>query len=222
MVDAVSSRTQAALELFAPLGPTYDRYARLLSLGQDPRWRAFLVDRVEVGPDDTVVDVAAGTGAVSLELARRKGCSVVAVDQSAEMLEIARRRIMLAAATRQIRLVEGRAEALPFEDGTFDALTVTYLLRYVDDPGATLVWCAAAACSRRSSSASRRRCRLGRCGSSIPVSASQQRAGSSAPAGARSAISCAAASRVSTRGTRSTASSRSGARPVSRTSASAG
>jgi ubiquinone/menaquinone biosynthesis C-methylase UbiE len=44
-----------ALELFAPLGPTYDRYARLLSLGQDPRWRRFLVSRVDVGPTDTVL-----------------------------------------------------------------------------------------------------------------------------------------------------------------------
>jgi demethylmenaquinone methyltransferase/2-methoxy-6-polyprenyl-1,4-benzoquinol methylase len=139
MAHAASERKQAALELFAPLGPSYDRYARLLSLGQDPRWRRFLVDRVEAGPGDTVVDVAAGTGAVALELVRRSGCSVVAVDQSAEMLAAARRRIMLAAATRQIRLVEARAEALPFEDGAFDALTVTYLLRYVDDPGATLV-----------------------------------------------------------------------------------
>jgi len=138
MAHAASPRTQVALELFAPLGPTYDRYARLLSLGQDPRWRRFLVDRLEVGPDDTVVDVAAGTGAVALELVRRKACSVVAVDQSPEMLAVARRRIMLAAATRQIRLAEARAEALPFEDGAFDALTVTYLLRYVDDPAATL------------------------------------------------------------------------------------
>src|SRR5829696_1684168 len=70
-----------ARELFAPLGPTYDHYARLLSLGQDPRWRRFLVEQLDVGPDDTVVDVAAGTGAVAIEIVRRKGCSVVAVDQ---------------------------------------------------------------------------------------------------------------------------------------------
>jgi len=138
MAQAASPRTHAARELFAPLGPTYDRYARLLSLGQDPRWRRFLVDRIEAEPGDVVVDVATGTGAVALELVRRKGCTVVGVDQSAEMLDEARRRIALAAATRDIRLEEGRAEDLPFEDGTFDALTVTYLLRYVDDPGATL------------------------------------------------------------------------------------
>jgi demethylmenaquinone methyltransferase / 2-methoxy-6-polyprenyl-1,4-benzoquinol methylase len=138
MAQAASPRTQAARELFAPLGPTYDRYARLLSLGQDPRWRRFLVERIDVRPENVVLDVATGTGAVALELVRQKGCTVVGVDQSTEMLNEARRRVALAAATRQIRLVEGRAEELPFEDGAFDAVTVTYLLRYVDDPAATL------------------------------------------------------------------------------------
>jgi demethylmenaquinone methyltransferase/2-methoxy-6-polyprenyl-1,4-benzoquinol methylase len=138
MAKAASPRTRAARELFAPLGPTYDRYARLLSFGQDPRWRRFLVERIAAGPGDVVLDVASGTGAVALELVRQKGCSVVGIDQSGEMLEEARRRIALASATKDVRLVEGRAEELPFEDGVFDALTVTYLLRYVDDPGATL------------------------------------------------------------------------------------
>ena len=122
-----------ARTLFAPLGPTYDRYATLLSFGQDPRWRRFLVSRVEAGPGDTVLDVATGTGAVALELVHRKDCDVVGLDQSAEMLAEARRRV-----DGRIRLVEGRAEALPFEDAAFDALTFTYLLRYVDDPPATL------------------------------------------------------------------------------------
>jgi demethylmenaquinone methyltransferase/2-methoxy-6-polyprenyl-1,4-benzoquinol methylase len=138
MAQAASQRTRAARELFAPLGPTYDRYARLLSFGQDPRWRRFLVERITARPGDVVLDVATGTGAVALELIRQKGCSVVGIDQSAEMLEEARRRIALAAATKDVRLVEGRAEELPFEEGAFDALTVTYLLRYVDDPAATL------------------------------------------------------------------------------------
>lgn len=139
MANAVSPRTRAARELFAPLGPTYDRYARLLSFGQDPRWRRYLVEHTEAAPGSVVLDVATGTGAVALELARLKGCTVVGIDQSAEMLAEARRRIALAAATKEIRLVEGSAEKLPFENGAFDALTVTYLLRYVDDPAATLV-----------------------------------------------------------------------------------
>jgi demethylmenaquinone methyltransferase/2-methoxy-6-polyprenyl-1,4-benzoquinol methylase len=54
------------------------------------------------------------------------------------MLAAGRRRVTLAAATRKVRLEEGDARALPFEDGLFDALTFTYLLRYVEDPQATL------------------------------------------------------------------------------------
>jgi demethylmenaquinone methyltransferase/2-methoxy-6-polyprenyl-1,4-benzoquinol methylase len=122
-----------ARELFAPLGETYDRYSRLLSLGQDPRWRRFLVSRLPVGPDDVVLDVATGTAAVALELVRQKRCSVVGVDQSPEMLEEARRRLLLAAETARVRLVEATAAALPFEDRSFDGLTAAYLLRYLDD-----------------------------------------------------------------------------------------
>jgi demethylmenaquinone methyltransferase / 2-methoxy-6-polyprenyl-1,4-benzoquinol methylase len=126
--------TSTVRELFAPLGPTYDRWSAVLSFGQDPRWRRFLVSRVDAGPGDTVLDVAAGTGLVTRELVRRTGSRVVALDQSPEMLAVARAR------TRglDVEIVEGRAETLPFEDATFDALTFTYLLRYVDDPAATL------------------------------------------------------------------------------------
>jgi demethylmenaquinone methyltransferase / 2-methoxy-6-polyprenyl-1,4-benzoquinol methylase len=127
-----------AATLFAPLGPTYDRWAAILSFGQDPRWRRFLVSRVEAGPAATVLDVATGTAAVALELVRQKDCYVVGIDQSAEMLEEGRRRVALAAATRKVRLQQGDARSLPFDDGQFDALTFTYLLRYVDDPAATL------------------------------------------------------------------------------------
>jgi demethylmenaquinone methyltransferase/2-methoxy-6-polyprenyl-1,4-benzoquinol methylase len=119
-----------ARELFAPLGPSYDRYARLLSFGQDPRWRRFLVSRVPAGPDDVVLDLATGTGAVALELVRQTGCSVVGVDQSPEMLAEARRRL---AKTTRVQLVETSAEELPFEDGSFDGLTAAYLLRYLRD-----------------------------------------------------------------------------------------
>jgi demethylmenaquinone methyltransferase/2-methoxy-6-polyprenyl-1,4-benzoquinol methylase len=124
--------------LFAPLGATYDRYARLLSFGQDPRWRAFLVSRV---PADGVhvLDVATGTGAVAIELARASAQRrVVGVDQSVEMLDAGRTRVATAGLAPRVELREARAESLPFADAEFHALTFTYLLRYVDDPGATL------------------------------------------------------------------------------------
>ena len=127
----MSERTAHARELFAPLGPSYDRVGATLSLGQDPRWRRFLVARLPARGGH-VLDVATGTGLVAAELLRR-GFRVTGLDQSPEMLEAARRRF-----NGRVELVHGSAESLPFPDLAFDHLTFTYLLRYVDDPGATL------------------------------------------------------------------------------------
>jgi demethylmenaquinone methyltransferase/2-methoxy-6-polyprenyl-1,4-benzoquinol methylase len=137
-VDVAASPNTRAKALFAPLGPTYDRYANLLSLGQDPRWRRFLVSRVAVTSGATVLDVATGTAAVAIELAQKTGARVVGIDQSPEMLAAARGRIVCAGLSERVELVEGNAEQLPFPDNAFDALTFTYLLRYVGDPAATL------------------------------------------------------------------------------------
>jgi demethylmenaquinone methyltransferase / 2-methoxy-6-polyprenyl-1,4-benzoquinol methylase len=133
-----SARTRHARELFAPLGPTYDRYARLLSFGQDPRWRSFLVSRIP--PDaNRVLDVASGTAAVATELVLAEpGRTVVGIDQSPEMLAAGRACVEQRGLGDRIELREARAEALPFGDAEFDALTFTYLLRYVDDVPATL------------------------------------------------------------------------------------
>jgi demethylmenaquinone methyltransferase / 2-methoxy-6-polyprenyl-1,4-benzoquinol methylase len=127
----MSERGRHAKALFAPLGPTYDRVGAILSFGQDPRWRRFLVGRL---PHDSgrVLDVATGTGLVAQALVER-GFRVTGVDQSPEMLARARARF-----DSRVELVEASAEALPFGDASFDHLTFTYLLRYVDDPAATV------------------------------------------------------------------------------------
>ena len=133
-----SVRTRHARELFAPLGPTYDRYARLLSFGQDPRWRSFLVSRI---PPDAhrVLDVATGTAAVAIELVQAGADrTVIGIDQSPEMLAAGREQVARDGLSDRIELREARAENLPFADGEFDGVTFTYLLRYVDDVPATL------------------------------------------------------------------------------------
>jgi demethylmenaquinone methyltransferase/2-methoxy-6-polyprenyl-1,4-benzoquinol methylase len=121
-----------AERIFAPLGPTYARWGRILSFGQDPRWRRFLVSRLTEEPGANVLDVATGTGLVASELLRC-GYRVTGVDQSPGMLATAGERL-----GPTVELHEARAEHLPFLDASFDALTFTYLLRYVDDPAATL------------------------------------------------------------------------------------
>src|SRR3954451_23815354 len=134
-----SERKSHALSLFAGLPRHYDRVAAVLSFGQDPRWRRTMVEAVQARPDERVLDVATGTGLVAQALVRRYACTVVGLDQSAAMLEGARARLERDAALgRRVSLVSGEAEHLPFPDGSFDHLTFTYLLRYVDDPAATL------------------------------------------------------------------------------------
>lgn len=130
-------RARLAREIFRSIAPGYDRMGAVLSLGQDPRWRRFLVSRVRAIPGSWVLDVASGTGLVARELARRR-LRVVALEPSRAMMRRGVEAVRRAGLEDRIRFVAGRAEALPFPDGTFDAVTFTYLLRYVEDPAATV------------------------------------------------------------------------------------
>jgi demethylmenaquinone methyltransferase/2-methoxy-6-polyprenyl-1,4-benzoquinol methylase len=133
-----TDRNRFAARLFEGVAPQYDRVGALLSLGQDPRWRRFLVSKTNAIPGSWVLDVAAGTQLVSRELAARKRVRVVALDQSEPMLVAGREPTRLAGLDDLINPVVGRAERLPFVDGTFASVTLTYLLRYVDDPAETV------------------------------------------------------------------------------------
>lgn len=134
-----SPRKRHALELFVGLPRHYDRMGAALSFGQDPLWRRALVRAVDPQPGQRVLDVAAGTGMVAVALARRCACEVVALDQSEAMLHAARARVTSdPRLAEQVSFISGEAEHLPFADGEFDALTFTYLLRYVDNRRATM------------------------------------------------------------------------------------
>lgn len=136
------SRTQPntfARQLFDGLPGRYDVLEELLSFGQNRRWRAAMVDAVvSARPSpQRILDVATGTAGVALRLAGRTSARVTGVDLTEQMLRRGSARVSSAGETR-IRLAVARAEQLPFADATFDALTFTYLLRYVADPAATL------------------------------------------------------------------------------------
>src|SRR3974377_1465340 len=126
-----------ARDLFDGLPARYDRLAELLSFGQNGRWRTEMVGHV-VPADGVILDVASGTAGVALQLAARSRARVVGVDLTEEMLRQGQRRVAAAGMGDRVKLVAARAEQLPFPDGPFDALTFTYLLRYVQDPQATL------------------------------------------------------------------------------------
>ncbi len=133
-----SVRKRHAVQLFRGLPDRYDRVGAVMSFGQDPRWRGALVDFIEPRAGMRILDVATGTGMVAFALAAR-GAEVVGLDQSQAMLGGARARLEhTPELSGRLSFVLGEAESLPFTDGEFDALSFTYLLRYVDDRSATM------------------------------------------------------------------------------------
>ena len=139
--DTPASRgrsTAFAQRLFDGLPGRYDRLGLLLSFGQDRRWRTAMIDPVAAADPDAVLDVASGTAGVARQLARRTAARVVGVDLTEQMVRVGRQRVRDDGFEGRITLTVGQAERLPVADCSVDALTVTYLLRYVADPGATL------------------------------------------------------------------------------------
>ena len=133
-----SLRKRHAVRLFDGLADRYNRVGAVMSFGQDPHWRRTLVEVIAPAPGMRILDVATGTGMVAFALAAR-GAQVVGLDQNEAMLGGARARLQRTPALAgRLSFVLGEAEALPFADGEFDALSFTYLLRYVDDPPATM------------------------------------------------------------------------------------
>jgi demethylmenaquinone methyltransferase / 2-methoxy-6-polyprenyl-1,4-benzoquinol methylase len=137
-LSTANDRNSFAQDLFTPLPDRYDRLAEFLSFGQNGRWRRAMIDRVSPAATDVILDVASGTAGVAIQLADRADARVVGVDLTEPMLRQGKRNVAAAGLSKRIMLTCGRAEQLPFPDASFDALTFTYLLRYVENPQSTL------------------------------------------------------------------------------------
>ena len=116
--------------MFDEVAPAYDRTNDVLSLGQDRLWRIATTRAVAPLPGQRILDLAAGTGASSVSLAR-SGAEVVAGDFSRGMIAEGRRRH---GNVPNLTFTEADATDLPFEDDTFDAVTISFGLRNVNDP----------------------------------------------------------------------------------------
>jgi demethylmenaquinone methyltransferase/2-methoxy-6-polyprenyl-1,4-benzoquinol methylase len=138
VTDSRAAPNRFARQLFGGLPGRYDSMARLLSLAQDRRWRHALVGVVATAAPHRVLDVATGPAGIAIELERRTGAVVTGVDLTEPMLRQGVANVARLGRTGRINLLVGRGEQLPFADATFDAVTFSYLLRYVADPGATI------------------------------------------------------------------------------------
>jgi demethylmenaquinone methyltransferase/2-methoxy-6-polyprenyl-1,4-benzoquinol methylase len=135
---ATSTANAFAADLFRGLPKRYDLLAEILSFRQNARGRKELVAHVVDSNPNQVLDVATGTAGVAIALATQTHANVLGIDISEAMLERGRRRVSAVGLADRVRLEPGRAEKLPFTSVSFDAVSFTYLLRYVDDPVATV------------------------------------------------------------------------------------
>jgi len=116
--------------MFDRVAAGYDRTNTVLSVGNAPLWRVATTKAVDPKPGERILDVAAGTGTSSASLAK-SGASVVAADFSPGMIEVGRAR---QAHVPNLVFVEADATALPFDDESFDAVTISFGLRNVNEP----------------------------------------------------------------------------------------
>jgi demethylmenaquinone methyltransferase/2-methoxy-6-polyprenyl-1,4-benzoquinol methylase len=127
----LDKRPQDVARMFDAVADRYDRMNAVMTFGQERRWRRVVAEQLALQPGARVLDLAAGTGASSLPFAAA-GASVVACDFSIGMLGVGRRE------HPQLTFVAGDALRLPFADGAFDAVTISFGLRNVADVGAAL------------------------------------------------------------------------------------
>ncbi len=134
---ASEQKAEKVRSMFAAIAPSYDLNNRLHSFGIDQLWRKRVVRMAEVKPTDRVLDMACGTGDLSRAFAKARPASVVGGDYTPEMLEIAKQKQPPSGAT-PIDFVHADATDLPFEDNSFDVLSIAFGIRNVSDPSVAL------------------------------------------------------------------------------------
>lgn len=126
--------TERVRGIFSSIAPTYDRINALASFGADSRWRRAVVRLSGVTRGSAVLDLCSGTGDLALTMARRgRPERVVATDFVPEMLELARAKFAKVSLETVVDLVQADAQALPFDDGSFDVATVGFGVRNLPD-----------------------------------------------------------------------------------------
>lgn len=134
-ISTPDGKRQYVRRLFATIAPRYDLITRVLSYGQDRRWKRRLVELAAIGPGDRVLDLACGTGDLTFLAAGRSSGQAVGLDITLGMLQLARGKASTAY-ERRVRFVAGDMVTLPFPAGRFTVVTTGYGLRNVPDlPG---------------------------------------------------------------------------------------
>lgn len=131
--DSELNKKKQVEKMFDTISTNYDGLNRVISFGIDVKWRKKVVNLVGNTNPDAVLDIATGTGDLAINLTKTGAKKIVGLDLSEGMLAVGRKKISEKKLSKQIQMVQGDSEALPFEDSSFDAITVAFGVRNFED-----------------------------------------------------------------------------------------
>lgn len=127
--DSDLAKKQQVSKMFDQISGGYDNLNRVISLGMDKSWRKKVIKTIVNHQPEKVLDIATGTGDLVISLAEKGLDNIVGLDLSNGMLEVARKKVKAKNFEKQIKLVQGDSENLPYEDNYFDAISVAFGVR---------------------------------------------------------------------------------------------
>ena len=127
--DSYLSKKDQIAQMFDTISREYDGLNRVISFGIDIKWRNRVVALVGLHNPDTILDIATGTGDLAINLTKTNAKKIVGLDISEGMLNVGREKIKVKELSHNIDMVLGDSENLPFDDGSFDAITVAFGVR---------------------------------------------------------------------------------------------
>jgi demethylmenaquinone methyltransferase/2-methoxy-6-polyprenyl-1,4-benzoquinol methylase len=128
--DSSQSKKKQVEHMFDTISTNYDGLNRIISLGTDTKWRKRVIKKVIAKNPDSILDIATGTGDLAIQFAiKTKASKVVGLDLSEGMLEVAKKKAEKTPITTKLDFIKGDSENLPFNDNTFDVISVSFGIR---------------------------------------------------------------------------------------------
>lgn len=123
------SKKEQVTQMFDTISGNYDGLNRVISFGIDVKWRKKVLQLVKASNPKTILDIATGTGDLAILMAETKAEKIIGLDISVGMLEVGKQKIASKKLSQKIEMMVGDSEKMPFEDNTFDAITVAFGIR---------------------------------------------------------------------------------------------
>ncbi len=127
--DSSLNKKEQVEQMFDNISGNYDGLNRVISFGIDVKWRKKVIEMVAATNPDAVLDIATGTGDLAISMAGTNASRIVGLDISEGMLSVGRKKIAAKDLSERIEMVQADSEALPFENNSFDAITVAFGVR---------------------------------------------------------------------------------------------